>query len=108
MLYHLSHLNGVLFTGGMERFYDLDENGNRVPDRYMQSAILIMNFAMKENDEGRHFPIWGTCLGLQMFHYFADINTEMQVVHAANLPTKLNFTEAAKTSKLYSLVEDWD
>jgi gamma-glutamyl hydrolase len=64
LLYRLSGINGVLFTGGMEDFYVLDEEGNRVPDMYTTTAIRIFEFAMAENDAGRYFPIWGTCLGL--------------------------------------------
>jgi gamma-glutamyl hydrolase len=62
----LGHINGVLFTGGALNFND-PNTGKPYP--YTQTAINIFNKAMKLNDEGEVFPIWGTCMGFQLLMY---------------------------------------
>ncbi len=54
----LSKLNGVLFPGGA---------GN-----YREIGDYIYKFAIKENDAGRFYPIWGTCLGFENLARFAS------------------------------------
>lgn len=49
----LKSLNGVLFPGG---------DGN-----YSTLGKFVLDYAIKENDEGRFFPMWGTCLGFEYF-----------------------------------------
>ena len=54
----LNKLNGVLFPGGA---------GN-----YREIGNYIYEFAIKENDAGRFYPIWGTCLGFENLARFAS------------------------------------
>ena len=54
----LSKLNGVLFPGGAGDYLDIGD--------------YIYNFAIKENDAGRFYPIWGTCLGFENLATFAS------------------------------------
>jgi gamma-glutamyl hydrolase len=103
----LSHINGVLIPGGFEEFYVI-KDGKRVPDLWLTAVINIMKYAEGENDAGRYYPIWGTCLGLQAMHYAVDINIDMADVDSGYLPNQIKFTEKARTSKLYSLVDDLD
>lgn len=61
--------------------------------------------AMKMNDAGIHFPVWGTCLGMQEMTTWPlnprkDILSNCSDTEGISLP--LNFTAQAKTSKLYS------
>ena len=57
----LPKLNGVLFPGG-----DLDFD---LKNRWTSNANFIFQWAMQENDKGKVFPIWGTCMGHQLFGY---------------------------------------
>lgn len=57
----LPKLNGVLFPGG-----DLDFD---LKNRWTSNANFIFQWAMQENDKGKIFPIWGTCMGHQLLGY---------------------------------------
>lgn len=54
----LTKVNGVLFPGGAGDYFDL---GNHIYDH-----------AISENDAGRVFPIWGTCLGYENMAIYAS------------------------------------
>ena len=56
----LSKLNGVLFPGGSGDYLEIGE--------------YIYKYAIKENDAGRFYPIWGTCLGFENLAIFASTN----------------------------------
>jgi gamma-glutamyl hydrolase len=61
----LDQINGVLFPGGGIPLYQ-DEDGTL--NTYASKLLAVYNKAKKKNDEGIHFPIWGTCWGLQLMH----------------------------------------
>ncbi|KAK8757494.1 hypothetical protein V5799_004876 [Amblyomma americanum] len=50
-------VNGILFPGG-----DVDA----VNSSYGRAASILYDLAMKANRKGTHFPLWGTCLGLEL------------------------------------------
>ena len=51
----LSKINGVFFPGGE---MPIDWN-----NQFTSNIDYIIKWANKQNDAGRPFPIWGTCLG---------------------------------------------
>lgn len=57
----LPKINGVLFPGG-----DVDIDIN---NKWTQNADYILKYAIKQNEKGNVFPIWGTCLGMQLLAY---------------------------------------
>lgn len=56
----LKQVNGVLFPGG-----DIDRDTKLDFRRYVTCYKQIFEYAIKENDKGNHFPLWGTCLGFE-------------------------------------------
>lgn len=46
----------VLFPGGGANIYD---------SPYERTGKILFNLAVKANDAGDVFPLWGTCLGFQ-------------------------------------------
>ena len=50
----LKNLNGVLLPGG----------SNSLSGKYYSQLQTIFNFVKHSNDNGVHFPLWGTCLGV--------------------------------------------
>jgi len=50
----LKSINGVLFTGGGVDFGD---------NAFTNNANYILKKAIEFNENGDHFPIWGTCMG---------------------------------------------
>ena len=51
----LSKLNGVLFPGGS---YLLLQN-----HEWVGNIKFIVEYAKEQNNQGRTYPIWATCLG---------------------------------------------
>ncbi|KXJ14950.1 gamma-glutamyl hydrolase A [Exaiptasia diaphana] len=88
-----SSINGVLFPGGD---VDLWTSG------YAKTARVIFDLAVKANDAGDVFPLWGTCLGFQMLHVLAangkDILTSCK---GENVSLPLNFTEGYEDSRMF-------
>jgi gamma-glutamyl hydrolase len=62
----LRKVNGVLFTGGA------GEDEIHINNRWVKNANFILGFAMSENKKGNVFPIWGTCLGLELLSYLTS------------------------------------
>ena len=54
----LSKINGVLFTGGGLNLYD---NITLEFTEYTQASQYIWNYAIDQNDNGNHFPLFGIC-----------------------------------------------
>lgn len=54
----LSKVNGVLFQGG-SRYLDLTKP-------WETNAEFILSEVKKMNDNGIHFPLWGTCQGFEL------------------------------------------
>ena len=83
-------LNGVLFPGGGADITNLTSP-------YYQFAAHIWNKALSLNDQGVHFPVWGTCLGFEFIHVMAsgpNLNLLQCDYDSEDLPLPLNFTTA--------------
>ena len=63
----LKQVNGVLFPGG---------SGD-----YLAIGEYIFNYAIEENDQGRFFPLWGTCLGYENMAIFASDSGDVLTKH---------------------------
>ena len=70
LFYHYSHaqlddilgkINGVFFPGG-EMPIDSDNT-------WTSNIQYIIDFAIKQNDQGNPYPIWGTCLSYEAVMY---------------------------------------
>lgn len=59
----LHSLNGFLITGGSSAFADPTNSSKLTP--FGQTLEIIINEVIKMNDNGTHFPLWGTCMGFQ-------------------------------------------
>jgi len=63
-LTHLfNSINGLLFTGGsinIDIHVPLPQR-NETYNLYTKNAAFMIDLAMKANDRGDYFPIWGTC-----------------------------------------------
>ncbi|XP_044270576.1 gamma-glutamyl hydrolase-like isoform X1 [Tribolium madens] len=86
--------NGILFPGGGTYF---NETGG-----YGEAAKQLYELAVKTNEKGVHYPVWGICLGMQVLMYGAlgrDIRGDCQSKDVA-LP--LEFVAGYEDSKLFS------
>jgi len=60
-------VNGILFTGGAtEPIIDDTE--------YYRTAKMIYQLTIDANNNGDYFPLWGTCLGLELLSILSSNN----------------------------------
>ncbi|KAL1517522.1 hypothetical protein ABEB36_001277 [Hypothenemus hampei] len=82
----VQYTNGLLFPGGGTYF---NETGG-----YGEAATKLYQVALEYNDKGVYYPVWGTCLGLQVLMYAAlkgvkDIRVNCELVNVAT-PVNIN------------------
>uniref|UniRef100_A0A2M3Z531 folate gamma-glutamyl hydrolase n=1 Tax=Anopheles braziliensis TaxID=58242 RepID=A0A2M3Z531_9DIPT len=90
----MSYVNGILFPGGATWFNQ--SNG------YADAGRHIYDHAIRLNDNGDHFPLWGTCLGFELLTYLAANGAEHRAHCSSNsqaLP--LNFKNDFRDSRLF-------
>lgn len=92
-------INGVLFPGGA-----LYLNSSH----YGKAGSFLYDLAIKANDNGDYFPLWGTCLGFELLGYLATSKnySVLSSVDAENLSLPLDFKylkrESANSNHLFS------
>ncbi|KAH8416334.1 hypothetical protein KR222_008625, partial [Zaprionus bogoriensis] len=96
----LKKLNGVLLPGGATYFNNT--NG------YGDAGEHILKIASELNDNGTYFPVWGTCLGMELLVLKMSNNTETRInCNAKSQSLPLEFKEDYKLSRLFAgLPED--
>lgn len=88
-------VNGVYFTGGN---LALTENTT-----YFKTAKYLFDRAIKANDNGDYFPIWGTCMGFQLLHILAAEDYSVLthgVFKSESVMMPLHFTKEALHSRM--------
>uniref|UniRef100_A0A1A9X0N4 folate gamma-glutamyl hydrolase n=1 Tax=Glossina brevipalpis TaxID=37001 RepID=A0A1A9X0N4_9MUSC len=91
----MKKINGVLLPGGSTYFNQ--SNG------YHDAGRHIYNIAIEMNDNGIHFPLWGTCLGFELLVYLSANSIEPRTYcssRAQALP--LEFQEGYEKSRLFA------
>ncbi|KAH9503963.1 hypothetical protein Btru_067462 [Bulinus truncatus] len=85
-------INGVFFPGGS---VDIDKGP------YARSGKFMYDLAIKANDNGDHFPLWGTCLGFQLLTALTSSKDYLQRTDTNNMTMTLNFSKDFQNSKLF-------
>ncbi|XP_003739520.1 gamma-glutamyl hydrolase-like [Galendromus occidentalis] len=92
----LPQLNGVLFPGGS---VGIENSGYAIAGR------VIFEYALRANQRGEYFPLWGTCNGFEMLSFLAIDENVLTPCNAMNDPRPLKLTPYAKTSRLFGGLE---
>ncbi|KAM9223209.1 gamma-glutamyl hydrolase isoform 2-T4 [Leptosomus discolor] len=90
-------INGVLFPGGG---VDLKTS------EYSRVAKIFYHKALEANDKGDYFPVWGTCLGHEELTYLTSGQVLLVNTKTNGFALPLNFTSAAKDSRLFKNFPD--
>ncbi|KAM4705696.1 gamma-glutamyl hydrolase [Rhinophrynus dorsalis] len=90
-------INGILLPGGG---VDLKTS------EYARVASIFYNLALKANDRGDYFPIWGTCLGFEELTYLTSGELLLTLTKTENISLPLNFSRNALKSKLFGSIPD--
>ncbi|RWS09478.1 gamma-glutamyl hydrolase-like isoform X1 [Dinothrombium tinctorium] len=100
-----NYTNGVFFPGG-----DLTPDQNFLKTGYARAGKAMFDLAIKANKRGDYYPIWGTCLGLELLSILAaDLKNWLQRCHADDDPLKLDFLmnrKHLKRTKMFEHAED--
>jgi gamma-glutamyl-gamma-aminobutyrate hydrolase PuuD len=78
---------------------------------YYRACKKLMIMAMKENDRGNYFPVWGCCMGFQQMLIIADgkddVENFLQKFDSYNnLLCAIKLTEDGKHSKIMNGIDD--
>ncbi|XP_069777504.1 gamma-glutamyl hydrolase isoform X2 [Narcine bancroftii] len=85
-------INGVLFPGG---------GVNLKTSQYAKIASLFYKLAMQVNDNGTHFPMWGTCLGFEELTVITSGRNVLIATKTKNISFPLKFTKDAASSRMF-------
>ncbi|XP_043537274.1 gamma-glutamyl hydrolase-like [Chiloscyllium plagiosum] len=87
-----SSINGILFPGG---------SSDVKTSAFAKAAKTFYNLALKAFDAGDYFPIWGTCLGMQLLTVLTAGKNLLINTDTENIALPLNLTHAAESSKMF-------
>lgn len=86
-------VNGILFPGG---------GVDALNSSYGRAATVLYNLALEANQNGTVFPIWGTCLGLEVVARLAVGGRQiLRTCQAQGVGLPLNFTDDFRESRLF-------
>uniref|UniRef100_L7M012 folate gamma-glutamyl hydrolase n=1 Tax=Rhipicephalus pulchellus TaxID=72859 RepID=L7M012_RHIPC len=86
-------VNGVLLPGGEA---DLNDSG------YLRAAKIMFDLAIEANNQGTHFPLWGTCLGFEALSRLAIDKLVLRQCQGNDLALPLNFTRDFRRSHMFN------
>ncbi|XP_028289732.1 gamma-glutamyl hydrolase [Gouania willdenowi] len=85
-------INGILYPGG---------SANIFSSGYEKAARIFYELAIEAKKKGDHFPVWGTCLGLEQLMYLTSGKPVLSRTNTSGLALPLNFTNKINDSKLF-------
>ncbi|XP_031133126.2 zgc:171566 [Sander lucioperca] len=85
-------INGLLLPGG-----DVDLQTSQ----FSQAAKIFYDLALKANDAGDYFPIWGTCQGFQQLSVLTANKNLLTLTDTKAVALPLTLTPAAQSSRLF-------
>uniref|UniRef100_A0A672HX08 folate gamma-glutamyl hydrolase n=1 Tax=Salarias fasciatus TaxID=181472 RepID=A0A672HX08_SALFA len=88
-----SSINGLLLPGG-----DVDLQKSL----FSRAAKTFYELAMKANDAGDYFPIWGTCQGFQQLSVLTSNRHLLTLTDTRAVALPLKFTAEAQSSRMFS------
>uniref|UniRef100_A0A8C4QLI5 folate gamma-glutamyl hydrolase n=2 Tax=Eptatretus burgeri TaxID=7764 RepID=A0A8C4QLI5_EPTBU len=86
-------INSLLLPGGS---VDLQKS------EYARAAKFLYHLAIKANDRGDYFPVWGTCLGFEeLLVLVAGHNMLIKSTGTTKVALPINLTSGAARSRMY-------
>jgi gamma-glutamyl hydrolase len=103
LLHCLDQLSGLVWTGGS---IETPKYSSLQYDTYMNTLQLSFDIIQSYNDEGRHFPLWGICLGFEILVLLGK-KTKLPTLfnHIQHHPKKGK--ECISFTKESSRLKDW-
>ncbi|KAL7827303.1 hypothetical protein SRHO_G00330210 [Serrasalmus rhombeus] len=85
-------INGLLLIGGAS---------NLETSEFAHTTEIYFRLAVKANDVGDYFPIWGTCMGFQLLTVLVAEQNLLSDTVAENVSWPLNLTSEASSSRMF-------
>ncbi|XP_068422707.1 gamma-glutamyl hydrolase [Clinocottus analis] len=85
-------INGLLLIGGAVDLQTSD---------FARVAKIFYSLALTANDEGDFFPIWGTCMGMQLLTVLVAEENLLEKTTAENVALPLDLTPEAGSSRMF-------
>lgn len=85
-------INGLLLPGG---------DVNIETSQFTRTAKILYKLALKANDAGDYFPLWGTCQGFQQLTVLTANKNLLTNTDTEAVALPLSFTAAAQNSRLF-------
>jgi len=85
--------NGLLIPGG---------GANLLTSYYAKAAQILFGFAKKANDNGDHYPIWGTCNGFELLTALVARKDLLVSCKSEDLMLPLKLLPGVQSSKLFT------
>ncbi|XP_005182858.1 gamma-glutamyl hydrolase [Musca domestica] len=104
----MNKINGILLPGGAIYFNKKYCTKDMTSHCY-DSSRCIFEIARQLNEQGRHFPLWGTCLGYQMLlTHSAGVEDVRQdcTDMKQSLPVQFEDQNVLKKSKLFANLDE--
>ncbi|XP_049861516.1 gamma-glutamyl hydrolase B-like [Schistocerca gregaria] len=96
----MRQINGVLLPGGGADDFDR-------PGGYGEAGAHIYEVAKEMNRQGDYFPLWGTCLGMELLAHVSAGRRELRAdCWASNLAMPLNLCPDFFRSQLFGAIPD--
>ncbi|XP_056275810.1 gamma-glutamyl hydrolase [Pseudoliparis swirei] len=86
------NINGLLLIGGA---VDLETSD------FARVAKIFYRLALTANDEGDFFPIWGTCMGMQLLTVLVAGENLLEKTPAENVALPLDLTSEVGSSRMF-------
>ncbi|XP_076146596.1 gamma-glutamyl hydrolase-like isoform X1 [Alosa pseudoharengus] len=85
-------INGILFPGGRVSILN---------SAYAKAAAVFYKLAIEANSRGDYFPVWGTCLGMQLLTQITSGENLLTQTDSCGYALPMDFTKEAKDSRLF-------
>ncbi|CAG9313791.1 GGH1_1 [Blepharisma stoltei] len=96
----MSKINGLYLIGGKTLLVAKNDDGSLKYSKYMKKVIYMIKKAIKKNDNGEYFSIFGTCLGLEVLFIYAANEYILESFNSTRYRSNLIFSEDAPFSKI--------
>uniref|UniRef100_A0A4W4FIP7 folate gamma-glutamyl hydrolase n=1 Tax=Electrophorus electricus TaxID=8005 RepID=A0A4W4FIP7_ELEEL len=94
-------LNGRCLCSLFDRLLLIGGTVDLQTSDFAHAAKIYFRLALKANDVGDYFPIWGTCLGFQLLTVLVAEENLLSKTPAENISLPLNFTSEAASSRMF-------
>ncbi|XP_068438148.1 gamma-glutamyl hydrolase-like [Clinocottus analis] len=85
-------INGIILPGGKSSFYS---------SKFQRASQIFYELAIEAKNRGDHFPIIGTCLGIEQLFFLTSTRMQLSSTKTRGVTLPLTFTNETKGSRMF-------